>query len=96
MRYSIWISTPSPEEAQAIAAQAATVAAEEFDFAIRELDGGAGLPSATDLAFHVDSDAGPEDAKAQALQAYALCRAEAGLSPDGGQVARLAIQPHLR
>jgi hypothetical protein len=94
MRYAIWISTPS-EEARVVAAQAATVVSEQFDFVIRELDGAGESPSATDLAFHVDSDAGAEDAKTQALELYALCRAEAGVGPDDDPVARVVVRPQV-
>jgi hypothetical protein len=93
MRYAVWISTPSPQEAQAVAAQATTVASEQFDFAIRELDGNGELPTVTDLAFHIDSDDGVKDAKTQALKAYALCRVEAGLGPHDDPVARAVVRP---
>jgi hypothetical protein len=93
MRYAVWISTPSPQEAQAVAGQATTVASEQFDFAIRELDGNGEMPTATDLAFHIDSDDGVNDAETQALRAYALCRVEAGLDPHDDPVGRVVVRP---
>lgn len=95
MCYPIWISTPSPQEAHAVATQATIVASEQFDFAIRELAGNGEVPNVTDLAFHIDSDDGVQDAKAQALKAYALCRAEAGLGPHDDPIARVVIQPQV-
>jgi hypothetical protein len=93
MRYAIWISTPSAADAEAIAAVAPGVASDEFDFAVREREAPEGPVEAIDLAFHVDSDGGAEEAKARALKAYGRCRAAAGIGVDEAPPARVALWP---
>jgi hypothetical protein len=93
MRYAIWISTPSAADAKAIAGVAPEVASNEFDFAVRERGAPEGPAPAVDLAFHVDSDGGADEAKARALKAYECCRAAAGLGVDEAPPARIALWP---
>jgi hypothetical protein len=92
MHYSVWITTPSAQEAEEIAVQATAVASAKFHFAIRETFGS---DLSNTLVFYVDSEEGVEDATARALDAYTLCRVEAGLGPDENPVTQIAVGPQL-
>jgi hypothetical protein len=92
MQYAVYIAVPLKDDANEIAASAASVAPPGFSFSLREHSDPSESADA-ELFFRITGVAHPAEALERALEVYEAARAQAGLPPDAEAEASLEPRP---